>query len=125
MKRIQRKRTKGWKMPENTKFVGRPTKFGNPLKLAGGVIFIDASHRRNILDRWVFYNYGNIKDLISLYKQLWSGVIFQNKDLQYWSDRFKKLDLNELKGKNLACFCSLDSPCHADVILERLKNLSQ
>jgi len=77
------------------------------------------------LDRWVFYNYGNIKDLISLYKQLWSGVIFQNKDLQYWSDRFKKLDLNELKGKNLACFCSLDSPCHADVILERLKNLSQ
>ena len=30
MKRIQRKRTKGWKMPENTKYVGRPTKWGNP-----------------------------------------------------------------------------------------------
>ena len=27
--RIQRKRTKGWKMPPNTVYVGRPTKFGN------------------------------------------------------------------------------------------------
>ena len=24
----------------------------------------------------------------------------------------------ELKGKNLACWCSLDGPCHADVWLE-------
>lgn len=24
----------------------------------------------------------------------------------------------DLRGKNLACFCSLDSPCHADVLLE-------
>src|SRR5690606_40288783 len=30
--RIQRKRTKGWKMPENTVYVGRPTKWGNPFK---------------------------------------------------------------------------------------------
>ena len=27
--RIQ-KRSKGWKMPENTVYVGRPTKWGNP-----------------------------------------------------------------------------------------------
>ncbi len=26
--------------------------------------------------------------------------------------------LNELKGKNLACFCPLDASCHADVLLE-------
>ena len=25
---------------------------------------------------------------------------------------------NELRGKNLACWCSLDGPCHADVWLE-------
>ena len=24
----------------------------------------------------------------------------------------------ELKGKDLACFCPLDQPCHADVLLE-------
>ena len=25
---------------------------------------------------------------------------------------------NELRGKDLACWCSLDQPCHADVLLE-------
>ena len=24
----------------------------------------------------------------------------------------------ELRGKNLACWCPLDEPCHADVLLE-------
>lgn len=26
--------------------------------------------------------------------------------------------LATLRGKNLACFCALDAPCHADVLLE-------
>lgn len=26
--------------------------------------------------------------------------------------------LHELTGKDLACWCSLDAPCHADVLLE-------
>lgn len=29
-RRIQRRRTKGWKMPPNTIYVGRPSKWGNP-----------------------------------------------------------------------------------------------
>jgi Domain of unknown function (DUF4326) len=37
--RVQRQRTKGWKMPENTVYVGRPTKFGNPAKV--GEIWLD------------------------------------------------------------------------------------
>jgi hypothetical protein len=28
------------------------------------------------------------------------------------------LDLSELRGKNLACYCKLGYPCHADVLLE-------
>jgi hypothetical protein len=27
-------------------------------------------------------------------------------------------DPTELRGKNLACWCPLDQPCHADVLLE-------
>lgn len=27
-------------------------------------------------------------------------------------------NLHRLRGKNLACFCKLDAPCHADVLLE-------
>jgi hypothetical protein len=26
--------------------------------------------------------------------------------------------VQELRGKNLACWCALDSPCHADVLLQ-------
>lgn len=34
-KRIQRKRSRGWKMPENTVYVGRPSKWGNPYRIGG------------------------------------------------------------------------------------------
>ena len=30
----------------------------------------------------------------------------------------KKLPVQSLRGKNLACFCKLSEPCHADVLLE-------
>ena len=33
-KRIQRKRTKGWRMPEGAVYVGRPTKWGNLFVIA-------------------------------------------------------------------------------------------
>lgn len=33
LKRIQRKRTKGWKMPENCVYVGRPSRYGNPYRI--------------------------------------------------------------------------------------------
>ena len=32
-KRIQRQRAKGWRMPEGTVYVGRPTKWGNPFSV--------------------------------------------------------------------------------------------
>jgi hypothetical protein len=35
-KRIQCKRTKGWKMPPNTVYVGRPSLWGNPFDMSRG-----------------------------------------------------------------------------------------
>ena len=29
--------------------------------------------------------------------------------------------LDELKGKDLACWCGLDQPCHADVLLRTIE----
>jgi hypothetical protein len=38
---------------------------------------------------------------------------------QYARDAFNERDLRAcLRGKNLACWCPLDQPCHADVLLE-------
>jgi hypothetical protein len=34
-KRIQRRRTKGWRMPEGAIYVGRPTRWGNPYRVTG------------------------------------------------------------------------------------------
>lgn len=28
------------------------------------------------------------------------------------------LEIEQLRGKDLACWCPLDQPCHADVLLE-------
>jgi Domain of unknown function (DUF4326) len=35
-----------------------------------------------------------------------------------WPEWLRKHALPALRGKNLACFCPLDQPCHADVLLE-------
>ncbi|ENA27483.1 hypothetical protein HMPREF1487_09139 [Pseudomonas sp. HPB0071] len=29
------------------------------------------------------------------------------------------LDITELRGKALACWCRLDEPCHADILIKR------
>jgi hypothetical protein len=34
------------------------------------------------------------------------------------------LDPYELRGKNLACWCPLDKPCHADILLELANELT-
>lgn len=36
-----------------------------------------------------------------------------NADRAFYLDKVK-----ELRGKNLACWCPLDQPCHADVLLD-------
>ena len=36
-------------------------------------------------------------------------------------DKKKLLSLEALRGYNLACSCKLDENCHADILLEKLK----
>lgn len=35
-----------------------------------------------------------------------------------WLPRQSSLELDDLRGKNLACWCKLGTPCHAHVLLE-------
>lgn len=95
--RIQRKRTKGWRMPPNTVYVGRPTKWGND-----------------------HYIGGEIREYIAE-----SGQWERRKATAADAVNFFEADMHgrkgeiqrELRGKNLACWCPLDQPCHADVLL--------
>lgn len=114
MKRIQRKRTKGYKMPENTKYVGRPTKWGNPFRLNkdGFIEYYSAK----LSDWWMWSATPGFEtaDAIVLYEKWIKGELKKYKVLPI------PPELDELQGKNLACFCPLDSACHVDVLLKQL-----
>ncbi|MCH8479169.1 MAG: DUF4326 domain-containing protein [Wenzhouxiangella sp.] len=127
-KRVQRKRTKGWKMPDNTKYVGRPTKYGNPFIVRGDLLYCDASHRRKVLDPWVLFTGDPIqKDESKLYGSIalfyyrhWLNGLYDHSGVVrprgFTIDQMKE----ELQGKNLACWCDLDHPCHVDVLMDVL-----
>ena len=88
-KRIQRKRVRGWKMPKDAVYVGRPTNYGNPYRME-----IDGSR----------------EEVVAKYRVWLAEKLEENPNF-----------LDPLKGKDLACWCPLNKPCHADVILEYLK----
>lgn len=38
--------------------------------------------------------------------------------VEYFRESMRGVDVSELHGRDLACWCPLDQPCHADVLLE-------
>ena len=114
-------------MPENATYVGRPSKWENPFRLIGDMVYIDAGYRRKILDKWVLFDYNKDyyqNDVVALYESLWYGVSHgNNPDALYWIEHFKKLNLMELIGGDLVCWCPLDKKCHVDILLKLLNSL--
>jgi hypothetical protein len=104
--RVQRSRAKGWKMPENTVYVGRPTRWGNPFAI------------EHLHGRWYLmsrdYNKGT--DPSDTEKEAAQKACLCYRAIL--SEALKYRARKELRGKNLACFCPLDQPCHADILLE-------
>jgi hypothetical protein len=90
--RIQLSRAKGWRKPENTVVIARPFRWGNPFAIGtpeeGG-----RTRQRAVAE----------------YRE----ALLEGR-LSFGVDEVKA----RLRGKNLACWCSLDGPCHGDVLLE-------
>lgn len=107
--RIQRQRTKGWKMPPNTVYVGRPTIWGNPFVADDPTLAVEAYRRLAQHGTKTF-------DIRS------GGLQFaddRHPNSTHWAYAgFVERNIKSLRGKNLACWCRLDQPCHADVLLE-------
>ena len=103
-------------MPPNAVYVGRPTIWGNPwsiVTLRKSELF-NPQYLENVcveeFKGWL--NHGT-KDYLGA-----DGKPFQIY-IDYHSTREQLLaTLHLLRGKDLACWCSLDKPCHADVLLE-------
>jgi hypothetical protein len=101
--RIQRKRTRGFNLQEESKrvnglevvYVGRPTVFGNNHRL-GYCVVCRKEHDR--------------AEAVAEHREEAERAFYKENDL--WGLKLM------LRGKNLACWCPLDKPCHADVLLE-------
>jgi len=46
------------------------------------------------------------------------GMDYYAESSSYEARPFNVANLDQLRGKNLACWCPLDQPCHADVLLQ-------
>lgn len=118
LKRVQRTRVKGGGMPEGAVYVGRPTKWGNPFFHAQQFLGLDVAlklYRNTVTGMWN--------------PALLDGLRY-NPTIAYddhcrFIERFTRFGESplvsvrlDLRGHDLACWCPLDRPCHADILLE-------
>jgi hypothetical protein len=87
-------------MPPNTVSVTRPGRWGNPFKVG---------QRAHPIG-------GTPIDIKTVDQAV---EVFRNNAMHPTAGFVFRRNVKEaLRGKNLACFCALDQPCHADVLLE-------
>jgi len=90
--RIQLSRKKGWRMPPDAVKVDRSTEWGNVYRVG------------------MFKNF-TAADAVAAFRA-------RLKEDLHDDARLINRRIHELRGKNLACWCPIGSPCHADVLLE-------
>jgi hypothetical protein len=91
-------------MPEGAVYVGRPTRWGNPIALV---------NQHAVIDQWGNTRYAEPGQARGLAARLFRELLM---DGRLGIDPQDVID--ELRGRDLACWCPLDQPCHADVLLE-------
>ena len=95
MERIQRRI--GEKMPPHTVYIGRGSKYGNP---------------------YVIGKDGTAEECVRKYAEEMMPYRHDpphnGMDELFKSEAFLKMATQDLRGKNLACWCRLDQPCHGD-----------
>lgn len=124
--RIQRRRTRGWRLPPGTTIVDRSSRWGNPF-----VIDRRLSQRLEGTDGAGEYLPGKfVYDV----RNAETGEIRRTGDTREYAHRFAtekyedetlyyrlehgQIDLEPLRGQDLACWCPSELPCHARVLLE-------
>lgn len=112
-KRIQRKRSKGWKMPANTVSVTRSGRHGNPFPIGcyaklgrggDGLMYLICWDKKDATLEYCFIE--TAEQAVEMFREF------------RWRYPLAAERIAELRGRDLACWCALDQPCHADVLLE-------
>jgi hypothetical protein len=111
--RVQRKRIRGWTAPLDSQgrkpvYVGRGTRWGNPYRLV----------RRS--NGWAV-QYGDDGASVGTFPTDTEARRYATEAFRVWAQRTVGYAVRarvELRGRSLMCWCPLDEPCHADVLLQ-------
>lgn len=122
--RIQRRRTRGWRMPTGAVYVGRPTRWGNPFHTTDWRASFRAVGLVGRGDRA-----GMHAAAVELYR-LW--LVAERRPADPDDDDFWQREVwtvrppilppthaeirTHLAGRDLVCWCPLDVPCDGDVL---------
>lgn len=106
-KRIQLSREKGWRLPANAVKVDRTTVFGNPYRIGEPV---DMKQVR----RWGWEISPEGRKIVCEDAQ---AAVGRFAHCLFWDAAIHDFVRQELKGKDLACWCAIGSLCHGDTLL--------
>jgi Domain of unknown function (DUF4326) len=96
--RVQLRRTRGWRKPPGTIVVARPSRWGNPWRIDP-----TGASPSSVLDR---------ATAVARFRSMMES--------DYDASKYPSREeiRAQLAGRDLACWCPLGGPCHADVLLK-------
>jgi hypothetical protein len=121
--RIRLRRVKGWRLPPDAVVVSRPSRWGNPYRVA--------RHTEPGCEGWAAVDEAG--EVIACYpvgrtsatsarakREAHADAVFlfETRVIGRWDDETRAAARTELAGKSLACWCATDTPCHAAVLIE-------
>lgn len=141
--RVKRSRKLGYNMQKASPnglpvvYVGRGSKWGNPFKVvkySPGNWAIDTGGDERCAELLMKHGhvyYGTKERAISDAVKLYEIYLFPYEHASgdvcdfFLSTEMMERIQKELAGKNLSCWCGLDSKCHADVLLQVANRITQ
>lgn len=131
--RLRLSRRRGARLPEGARSVARPSRHGNPFRVGDTVEVTDLDSGRLIVPGYGEYWIGDLpaprppmvaqlvvdaRLAVALFRVEWEIrlELIRQEGADFCEDWIA--DLDHLRGHDLACWCELGAPCHADVLLE-------
>ncbi|MEU7170359.1 DUF4326 domain-containing protein [Micromonospora tulbaghiae] len=111
--RIQRKRTPGWRKPDNTVIVDRTSRWGNPYTVA------------DCIDAMIAETDAEARKVCVQAYDAWLDGEPEYAHVEPNRRAWILANLPTLAGKNLACPCAPGEVCHGDVLIRRANPRTQ
>ena len=105
-------------MPEGAIAVTRPGFYGNPFPVGAYCRMGDPRGRRDWMGMSWSHSLIGPQPGFTLIETREEAVEWYRRWVAIWSDGMLARARSALGGHDLACWCPLDAPCHADVLLE-------